>query len=235
MNVPTQLLDPGRRSSRARPAERLFDLLPEALTERELLGFVLAEGPSRATVELAVRRLLGAGAERLLHARPARLRRWAGLTQAQAVRLCAAVELGRRLAASQALAGEPVAGPGDAARILVPHLRHQRRELFAILPLDAKGRGRRPRVVSVGSLSASIVHPREVFHEAIAEAAASIVLAHNHPSGDPSPSPEDVAVTRKLVLAGEILGIPVVDHLIVGAKGVSSLKELGLMGEIASG
>jgi DNA repair protein RadC len=97
------------------------------------------------------------------------------------------------------------------------------------LPLDAKGRAKPVRIVSIGSLTASVVHPREVFSEALAESAASIIVAHNHPSNDPTPSPEDIAVTRKLVRAGEVMGIPVLDHLIIGNPGVSSLKELGLM------
>lgn len=107
-------------------------------------------------------------------------------------------------------------GPEDSARLLIPILRPQSRELFVIIPLDTKGRSTGVRLVSMGSLSASIVHPREVFREAIAANAASIVMAHNHPSSDPTPSPEDLAVTRKMVEAGKIMGIPVLDHMIIG-------------------
>jgi DNA repair protein RadC len=144
-------------------------------------------------------------------------------------RVLAALELGRRVAADPVDPRTPIGGPGDAARLLIPHLRHRQKEVFAILPLDAKGRAKPVRIVSIGSLTASVVHPREVFSEALAESAASIIVAHNHPSNDPTPSPEDIAVTRKLVRAGEVMGIPVLDHLIIGNPGVSSLKELGLM------
>ena len=121
----------------------------------------------------------------------------------------------------------PISGPADAARLLGPLLRVQTREVFVLLALDTRGRAGEPRLVSMGSLSASIVHPREVFREAIAAEASSIIVAHNHPSGDATPSPEDIAVTRKLVAAGEILGIPVLDHLIFG-KVFTSLRDIGI-------
>lgn len=109
-----------------------------------------------------------------------------------------------------------IGGCEDSARLLIPILRPQSREMFVIIPLDCKGRSTGVRLVSMGSLSSSIVHPREVFGEAIAAHAASIILAHNHPSSDPTPSPEDLAVTRKMVEAGKIMGIPVLDHIIIG-------------------
>jgi DNA repair protein RadC len=137
-------------------------------------------------------------------------------------------EMTRRLYRAQ-LEKTPLAGPGDAARLLIPLLRHEKREVFMMVPLDAKGRAGRPRTISIGSLSASIVHPREVYHAAIKASAASIIVAHNHPSGDSAPSPEDVAVTKKLAMAGETMGIPLVDHIIVGLMKVSSLKDLGLL------
>jgi DNA repair protein RadC len=158
---------------------------------------------------------------------------YANFGRATGAKVLAALELGRRTAAGPTDPRIPISGPSDAARLLIPHLRHRRTEVFAILPLDAKGRARAVRIVSVGSLTASIVHPREVFNEALAASAASIIVAHNHPSGDPTPSPEDIAVTRKLVRAGEVMGIPVVDHLVIGDSGVTSLKEQGLMGDRA--
>ena len=116
----------------------------------------------------------------------------------------------------------PVDGPDSAAKLLIPYLRPQRKEMFVVLCMDVRSRATAIRLVSMGSLNASIVHPREVFFEAIQESAASIIIAHNHPSGDPTPSPEDMAVTRKMVAAGEIMGIPVLDHLVIGSHRVES-------------
>ena len=123
-----------------------------------------------------------------------------------------------------------ISGATDAARILAPFLAQQSRELFVILPLDTRGKTSGIRLVSMGNLSSSLVHPREVFREALLAEAAAIIIAHNHPSGDAEPSGEDLAVTRKLVAAGKILGVPVMDHLIIGAVDRwVSLEQRGLI------
>lgn len=119
--------------------------------------------------------------------------------------------------------------PQDVYNLIGPGLRDEKREHFIALLLDTKGGVMRQRTVSIGDLSSSIVHPREVFLEAIRHSAASLIVSHNHPSGDPTPSSEDVAVTRRLVEAGEMLGIEVLDHVIVGDSRWYSLKEKGLM------
>ncbi len=210
--------------------KRLEGLGPGALTDQELLRVLLRpgrEGAARAGELIRRFRRLS----RLSAASPGALRRAGSLSRSEVARIAAAFEMARRGVSTQEREGPSLAGPAEASRILIPRLRGLNREVFGILPLDTRGRSGPFRVVSVGSLSASIVHPREVFAEAITEAAASIILAHNHPSGDPAPSAEDIAVTRKLVMSGELMDIPVVDHLIVGSSRVVSLAELGLLEE----
>ena len=124
---------------------------------------------------------------------------------------------------------EAICSPEQAAELLMPRLRDAVKENFVALLLDTKNQLLRCADVSVGSLDSSIVHPREVFKDAIAASAASVIVAHNHPSGDPAPSPEDRQVTARLVESGRLLGIEVVDHLIIGDGRWVSLRELGLM------
>lgn len=123
----------------------------------------------------------------------------------------------------------PIRGPDDVLRVLQPRLRNQNREVFLVLLLNARHEAIGVETVSVGSLNASIVHPREVFQPAILHSAASIILAHNHPSGDPEPSEEDLTITKRLVQVGEIVGIAVLDHVIIAKRGVVSLRARQLL------
>lgn len=123
---------------------------------------------------------------------------------------------------------DPIRGPDDVVRVL-PKLRQEQREHFVVLLLNARHEVLRVETVSIGSLNASIVHPREVFKAAVVESAASIVLAHNHPSGDPEPSEEDLSITKRLVQVGELLGIAVLDHVIVARRGVVSFRSRQLL------
>lgn len=145
-------------------------------------------------------------------------------------RLEAAVELGRRaLAARAARTVQTVSTPEDAVALVKPLLVGQEREYFYAICLDTKNRVKKVVQVSIGSLNASIVHPRELFREAIAVSAAAVVVCHVHPSGDPAPSGADVQLTRRLVRAGDVIGIDVLDHVVVGGDQFASLRELGLM------
>lgn len=141
----------------------------------------------------------------------------------------AAFELGRRAAAEPARRDSRIQGPGDVYRRLGPALRDRRQEEFWAVYLDTQNRVISERCVTVGLLNSSLVHPREVFAPAIVHAAASVVLAHNHPSGDPDPSPEDLEVTWQLVESGRLLGIPVRDHIVIGDGRYISLLERGLV------
>jgi len=215
-----------------RPRERLEKLAAAALPVRELLALVLGSGSAgRSALELGTDLLLryDGSLRRLGAAEPAELRKLPGIGPAGAAKIAAALELGRRLATEPASRGDRIRGPGDVFRRLGPLLRDRRQEEFWVLYLDSQNRVLSERRITVGLLNSSLVHPREVFAPAIARAAASLILAHNHPSGDPDPSPEDLDVTVQMVESGRLLGIPVRDHIVLGDTTFVSLLERGLM------
>ena len=148
-----------------------------------------------------------------------------GVGTATAARIVAAMELGRRAAVESRDEDEPIRGPGDVFARVGPLLRDLNQEEFHALLLNTQHRVIRTVLVTRGILDAALIHPREVFRMAIVESAAGVILVHNHPSGDPSPSREDRAVTRELVAAGTAVGIPVLDHVIIGGKSFVSLAE----------
>ena len=157
------------------------------------------------------------------------MRAVSGVGRAQAVRLAAVFGLTRRLMGARLRPGALFANPRQIFDHYHGVLRDKKKELFLVVLLDARHRVLRDEVVSEGSLTSSIVHPREVFLPAVRESAGAVVFVHNHPSGDPQPSEEDVAVTRRLIHASELLGIQVLDHVIVGDGVYASFKEEGLM------
>lgn len=215
-----------------RPRERLEKLAAGALPVRELLALILGSGSSgRSAVELGTDVLVryGGSLRRLGRAEPAELRAIRGIGPAGAAKIAAALELGRRLAAEPSSRGDRIRGPGDVFRRLGPVLRDRKQEEFWVLYLDSQNRVLSERRITVGLLNSSLVHPREVFAPAISRAAASLILAHNHPSGDPDPSPEDLDVTVQMVESGRLLGIPVRDHIVLGDTTFVSLLERGLM------
>lgn len=215
------------------PRERVLRLGPEHLDEYELLALLLGGGSPRSAAPKTAGRLLGesCGLGGLARMAPASFLGMKQLDRRSGARLCAALELSRRF---HALAGddrarEPITDPAAAAALLLPRLAHRRREHFGVLLLDSRNRIERQAIISVGSLNGSLVHPREVFREALLHAAASLILFHNHPSGDPTPSREDVAITGRLISAGTLVGVEVLDHLVIGRGRFTSLKEQGLM------
>src|SRR5690606_20356982 len=156
-----------------------------------------------------------------------------GVGAATAGRVLAALELGRRAASEEAEPGSPIRGPEDVFRRIGPRLRDLPQEEFHAVLLNTRHRVLREVLVTRGILDASLIHPREVFRPAVAEGAAGVILVHNHPSGDPTPSPEDRAVTRQLARAGRAVGIPVIDHVVVGRGRWASLSaDLGDLGNI---
>lgn len=211
------------------PRERLLNCGAEALRDEELLAVLLGTGyRGRHVLEVARGILEQFANEELVELDLAQWRRVKGVGKVKAAQLVAAFELARR-GLGKGLGTRPViASPADALPLL-EEIRDQRREHFLCLYLNARNQVIFREVVSIGSLSASIVHPREVFQAAIAHSAASVVLSHNHPSGDVSPSRDDIELTRRLVRAGEIMGIDVLDHIIMAAQDFLSMKERGLM------
>jgi DNA repair protein RadC len=148
---------------------------------------------------------------------------------AKAVEIRAAVELGKRICTLTDASRPVIRSPADASQLLMSDLRFQSKEHFRALLLDAKNQVIRIAPISVGSLTESIVHPRELYREAIRHSSAALIVAHNHPSGDPTPSPEDIATTKRLVEVGRIVGIELLDHVILGDGRFVSLKERGLL------
>ena len=212
-----------------RPRERLARSGASALSSRELLAAVLGTGARGASVLDVADDLLAGGLHGLASRSLLDLERARGLGRAKAARVLAALELGARLASEDKTASASLQSPADAARYLLPRYGARPVETFGLLALDARHRLRREAVVSVGCLTASLVHPREVFQEAVVSRAAALVLFHNHPSGDPEPSAEDLALTRRLSAAGSLMGIEILDHLVLGAGRYVSLKERGVL------
>ncbi|MBS3938901.1 MAG: DNA repair protein RadC [Peptococcaceae bacterium] len=216
---------------RERPRERLLQRGAQQLSNTELLAILLATSGQKGVnvLDLAQRVLTSLGdLHKLVHMSSSELRAIKGIGQAKAVLLMAVVELSRRLTL-EGTAPTVIKSPRDVEYFLAERFRYEAKERFFALQLNTKNVVLGLEEVSVGSLNASIVHPREVFRPAIRQSAASIIVAHNHPSGDPTPSPEDIEVTRRLTEAGKILGIVVLDHIIFGNGVILSLKDKGLM------
>ena len=212
-----------------RPREKLERLGITALGDNELLALVLGSGSRQVDVlGLANDLLARAGG---LHGLPrigaGELQRVAGVGRARAAQVVAAVELGRRTLVRSAAERPRLNSPRQMAEHLLPQYGSLPVEQFGLVMLDTKHRIIRTRIVSVGSLDSAVVHPREVFREATAASAAAIVLFHNHPSGDPTPSAEDLVLTTRMVHAGSIMGIDVIDHLILADQRYFSLVESG--------
>jgi DNA repair protein RadC len=214
-----------------RPREKLVRSGVAALGDNELVALVLGTGVrARSALDVAQDVLeSSSGVHGLTQVGMDDLLRVTGVGRSRAARLMAAVELGRR--AISHVAGERVrfARPSDIGRYLLPLHGGHREERFGIVMLDSKLRLIRAETLSVGILDASIVHPREIFRAAMLASASSIALFHNHPSGDPSPSQDDLHITTRLVAAGDLMGINVVDHVILGAGRWYSFHEAGLL------
>jgi DNA repair protein RadC len=217
-----------RTPRRRGPRERLRERGTESLDDAELLALLLRTGARGRPAEQLARELLGgSGLHGLARALPAELERQPGVGPAKAATLLAALELGRRLAQRRLHTGDAIRGPQDVFRHFHARLRDAQHEQFHLLLLDGRHRLLREVMASRGTLTASLVHPREVFRPALREGAAALVVVHNHPSGDPAPSVEDREVTRRLVQAGALLGVPLLDHVVVAERGWVSLREQG--------
>jgi DNA repair protein RadC len=214
-----------------RPREKLARLGAAALGDNELVAIVLGQGQPRAGALEVANETLAAigGVAALARVGSDELRRIGGIGPARAAQLLAAVELGRRTVANAASSRPQMTSPRVVAEFLLAQHGNRRVEQFGVLLLDTKHRVLRTTVLSIGTLDASIVHPREVFREAVAAGAAAIVLFHNHPSGDPEPSAEDTRLTERLMTAGVMMGINILDHVILGDARYFSYREKGTL------
>jgi DNA repair protein RadC len=218
-----------------RPRERLMKLGADSLSEAQLLAIALATGDAstgQSALDLARNLLQTFGSLRALDAASiAELCQIKGIGLAKATTIKAAFELGRRLSGEPAQRKIRITAPRDVVQYYRPHIQHLRREVFKAVLLDTKHQVLKDVTISEGSLSSSLVHPREAFLPAIKESAAAVVFLHNHPSGDPTPSAEDKALTHRLVEVGRLIGITVLDHIIIGTgePGFVSFVDAGLL------
>ena len=215
-----------------RPRERLAQFGPDALTDAELLAIIIRDGTRKeSAIQLAQRLLTSFGGVRGMANRAVtELCEADGIGPAKACQMLAALALSRRLAEERLSKGVAFSKSHQVFRHFYSRLRGERQERFLCLLLDAKNRILREVTISTGGLTGSSVNPRDVFRHAITESASAVVFVHNHPSGDPTPSDSDIALTRRLKQAGELLGIRVLDHVIIGEEGFVSLADEGRMG-----
>lgn len=213
-----------------RPRERLIAHGPASLSDAQLLAIIIKMGtPGRSALDLALELLSRfeslAGIEQ---AGIKELREVPGIGLAKAAEIKAAIELGRRHQ-KPSLAGASFCSSSDVAAYYRPRMKDLKKETFRCALLDTRNKILREEVVSVGSLSASLVHPRETFKAAVRESAAAVIFIHNHPSGDVKPSQEDILLTKRLVQAGEVIGIQVLDHIIIGEGSHFSFRDNGMI------
>ncbi|WP_409297443.1 RadC family protein [Peribacillus sp. SCS-26] len=212
-----------------RPRERFIQEGARALSVQELLALLLRTGAKNESVLQLSGRLIAHfdGLRLLADASLEEMVSLKGIGEAKAIQILAAVELGRRISNLCDDDRYVIRSPGDCADYCMNDMRFLTQEHFVCLYLNTKNQVLHKQTIFIGSLNASIVHPREVFKEAFRRSAASIICVHNHPSGDPSPSREDIEVTKRLCECGKIIGIDVLDHIIIGEKKYVSLKEKG--------
>ncbi|MBB6214902.1 DNA repair protein RadC [Anaerosolibacter carboniphilus] len=215
-----------------RPREKMIQFGVENLSNAELLAILIHTGTKEASAIELAQRILSydqTGIHFLTNCTVEELSQIKGIGSAKACQLIAAIELGKRIAAAKATVRPCIKSPGDIVNIYMEEMRYYKKEYFKIVLLNTKNEIISSENVSIGSLNASLVHPREVFITAIKKSAASVVLLHNHPSGNPQPSKEDISITKRLAEAGKIIGIDVIDHIIIGNGTYTSLKEKDIL------
>ncbi|PIV20769.1 MAG: hypothetical protein COZ69_09525 [Deltaproteobacteria bacterium CG_4_8_14_3_um_filter_45_9] len=214
-----------------RPRERLQKFGPEALSAQELLALVIGRGiPKKSVMSIAQELLVKFGNVRAIsHATIEELSQIRGIGLAKAAQIKACFELGKRQDLEPESIDFDIKDPQSVVKAIRASIKDKAKEHFKLILLNPRNRIIGISTISIGTLNASLVHPREVFKDAITHSAASVVLAHNHPSGDPEPSEDDIKITKKLVESGKILGIEVIDHIIIGKNNFCSYKERGLI------
>ncbi|CAM3110270.1 DNA repair protein RadC [Filibacter tadaridae] len=215
-----------------RPRERMINQGAASLSNQELIAILLRTGTKDESVLVLANRILSSfdKIQDLKDATIEEMMSVKGVGKAKAVQLLAAAEIGKRLYRKHSEGRYTIRSPEDAASFLMTDMSSLTQEHFVVLFLNVKNEVLHKQTIFIGSLNSSIVHPRDIFREAVKRSAASIIVAHNHPSGNPSPSPEDIEVTKRLIEAGSIMGIELIDHVIIGDHRFISLKEKGYMG-----
>lgn len=211
-----------------RPREKMINNGAAVLTDSELLAILIGSGTKEKSALDIARDLTAEGGmlRNLATAREVKeLAKMKGLGLAKAATIIAALELGRRVAFAEPQSRDSITSPEDGVALLMPRLRYETKEHFLVVLLNSKNKVLQIEQISEGSLNSSVVHPREVFMPAVLHHAAAILAAHNHPSGDPTPSKEDKDLTKTLAEAGKYMGIPVLDHIIIGDASYFSFKE----------
>jgi len=214
-----------------RPRERLLRFGPECLSNSDLLAIILRTGTKNENIISLCSRLLkeSGGLNGLINMTVSEYREITGIGAAKAASLIAVMELCKRIKSYKSGNDYKIVSPKDAADLLMEEMRYLKKEYLKVILLNTKNVVLTIKDVSVGSLNSSIVHPREVFTYAVRDSSSSIIICHNHPSGDPSPSEEDINITRRLSESGRILGIELLDHIIIGDGTFVSLKEKGII------
>ncbi len=212
-----------------RPRETLLLKGEAYLSDSELLAILLNNGTKDKSAITLAREIIeeNDGIRNLSNITVEELSKIKGIGLAKACRIISALELGRRVSVASGLQKFKVSSPQDIGNVYMEELRYKKKEIFRVVLLNTKNVIIGAKDISEGSLNSSIVHPREVFLEAIKKSANKIILLHNHPSGDPGPSSEDISITRRLINAGQIIGIEVLDHVIIGDGNIYSFKENG--------
>lgn len=221
-----------RLPSEERPREKLLFHGRESLTSAELLAILLRTGTQERSVLEMAQEILSLDEKGILFLEscsPEELLQVKGMGKAKACQLLAAIELGKRIATHPRKQKNEIANPDDIVQLFMERMRYYKKEHFKVVLINAKGQIMEAADISIGDLCSTLIHPREVFCRAVRRSAAAVVLIHNHPSGDPRPSDEDLETTKRLAEAAAILGIKVLDHIIIGDGTYISLKNEGLM------
>ncbi|MBD3249285.1 DNA repair protein RadC [Candidatus Woesearchaeota archaeon] len=209
-----------------RPRERLLGSGPSSLSTSELLAVILRTGNRKENVlELSKKLLKSHDLRSLSRLRASGLKKKCGIGEAKACQIIACFELGRRAAGLKSSKNKTINSAKDIAKSLIPELSGLKKEHLIGIFLNSRKKIIKKETIFIGSLDSSIIHPRELFKAALAESAAALILVHNHPSGDPIPSQDDISITEQIIKAGEILGISVLDHVITGENKYFSMKE----------
>lgn len=217
-----------------RPYEKMEKLGPEMLSNAELLAIIIKTGTAEETSVMLAQKILNQDGDKgfafLHNLSVEQLKGIKGVGRVKALQIKAILEIAKRITSTYRLGGRVIIkSPEDVVKLLMEEMRYLKREIFKIILLNTKNHVMRIENISIGSLTSSIVHPREVFTEAVKTGCSGVIFVHNHPSGDPEPSSEDMETTVRLVNAGNILGIKVLDHVVIGEGRFVSLKEKGII------